>query len=1205
MRGNPFFACFIALVAAALPLDHSGAQEQMIPGSIRAVKVEGEVYKIYASGQSERLKTGSFFQQGSSIDTTKGGSAVLLFQNGSIMEVRPGTRLIISEFLHDPLDSSGLDYRRMTSEPSKSVTRVSVPEGTLIAKARSLKSGSTLDVVTPLGTAGIRGTTLFAQSSPGNVTVGVAEGEVQFTTTAGNRQSITAGNSVGVAPDGQFTSPSSDAASLMDSTRDAATSLPAAVPDGTGVFAQESGSVASREASGEAGAEDGSTFESALRDAAEQGETALLKAARDLAAESPDEAAAIAALAAELMPASAARIAAAVAAAVPGEAVNIAQSVALAVPDRAAAIASAIIAAVPGADVAAIQAAASSASAAANDGGGGGGSSGGTGSPALPSGFGGGGGGGGGGGSGSGGSAVVVAPTPAPTPAPSPARTPPSYTSGTTTITTANYNSTTLDGAIDTVGGSATLVVDTDLPVQIQTLSGGLLDVQGDAVSVRSLNGGDVSISGGNNLRVAGGTSSGDITGAGGLTKTGTGVLTLSGDNTFTGGTTVSGGALSLANANALNGNVTVASGAALNALVNVDLGSAAQVTLNGGTLGGSSQLTAGTFNIQSGTVSSLLAGSQLNKTGSGSLNVTRINALASIQTTTVGGNGTLDIGTYDQDFGLAGSKLIILQQGSVISGATRGASTITVETFEAHQGDVTANLVTTLVKKGSGQVDLRGTNYQLQGDLVINDTGSLRLFQAPDGSNPMSFADPTDGISGTGGFSVVLLANQSQQAIAPMSSARSIASVPGAFDFNFNIRGSLNVTIEGQGDLVLGGSNTSTGTINIAGGNVSFASGAPPISGGGLNITGGLLDIGNNNLNVDIVLNGGTLTTTGTGSIDGNKLQADSGTLDIGIGGSTFRFVKDDEGELTLGRTNSYGGGTLVNAGTLVIAVAGALPDASQLEVVGGAALAVGSAVSDSDVATILGAGTFRPGSSFGFDTSDGSRTYTNTIGGNIGLRKVGGGSLTLTATNTYSGQTVVNAGALFIEGNQSAATGAVTVNNGATLGGKGTIGGATTIRGIHRIGASQTGSAPGIQTFSQSLTYQPGAEVFWRLTGNTTDIGSPGSYNFDRAVIGDALVATEPGFVGFNLSFNTLNSAVDWSNPFWGTQRLNTGGWLVYDATSLNITGDIFPDLNSPLEWVDRTGKTLTEVRPGYTFSFYRDDAQGDVYLNYIYSP
>ena len=230
---------------------------------------------------------------------------------------------------------------------------------------------------------------------------------------------------------------------------------------------------------------------------------------------------------------------------------------------------------------------------------------------------------------------------------------------------------------------------------------------------------------------------------------------------------------------------------------------------------------------------------------------------------------------------------------------------------------------------------------------------------------------------------------------------------------------------------------------------------------------------------------------------------------------------------------------------------------------------------------------------------------TYAGVISGTGEFRKSGVGSLSLSGQNSYTGPTQVNNGTLFIEGNQETATGALSVASGATLGGKGTVGGSTTIAagGNHRIGASATGDAPGYQTFANALTYNAGSEVFWRLAANTTTAITAGNQNFDQAGVGTRLVISQSAT--FNLGFNSDGSTVNWADAFWDVAKSNSAGWQIFNAALLSAPGETVFTLNPADQWLDSQGVLLSVARPDYTFAFYKDEANGDLYLNYIYSP
>src|SRR5206468_8700842 len=110
----------------------------------------------------------------------------------------------------------------------------------------------------------------------------------------------------------------------------------------------------------------------------------------------------------------------------------------------------------------------------------------------------------------------------------------------------------------------------------------------------------------------------------------------------------------------------------------------------------------------------------------------------------------------------------------------------------------------------------------------------------------------------------------------------------------------------------------------------------------------------------------------------------------------------------------NNYSGTTTVSAGGLSVSQPGALPgyaSPGKVSVNSGATLYFsvgnGSDWQPSDLATALSNANFASGATLGLDTSDGNFTYGSAISGNLGLTKIGGNTLTLTAASSYSGLT------------------------------------------------------------------------------------------------------------------------------------------------------------------------------------------------------
>ena len=329
----------LAAVIALLSLHASAQQDAMVPGKIRAVKVDGNVWQVLqSSGQRERLNVGDFLRQGNLVETAADGSAILLFDNGSTMNLRPGTKFSINEFLRDPFDAQKVDYKNLKNEPTRSVTKVKVQDGAIFFDIPKLSDGSTCDIQNPLGTAGIRGTAGFvAQDS-----MGVTEGLVQVQTQTGQTQSLGAGQSTAFTPQGGFTPPPASADQNMQAAQNNSQNVSQTIPANAFEGAPQTQAAAPGELTPEQ--------QESIEQAAQEGQEAVVEAVKEIAAETPEAAAAAAAAAAALVPDAAPQIASAAAAAVPqSQAASLAPQIASAVAEVATSAAPQIAAAVAGA----------------------------------------------------------------------------------------------------------------------------------------------------------------------------------------------------------------------------------------------------------------------------------------------------------------------------------------------------------------------------------------------------------------------------------------------------------------------------------------------------------------------------------------------------------------------------------------------------------------------------------------------------------------------------------------------------------------------------------------------------------------------------------------------------------------------------------------------------------------------------------------
>ena len=386
-------------------------------------------------------------------------------------------------------------------------------------------------------------------------------------------------------------------------------------------------------------------------------------------------------------------------------------------------------------------------------------------------------------------------------------------------------------------------------------------------------------------------------------------------------------------------------------------------------------------------------------------------------------------------------------------------------------------------------------------------------------------------------------------------------------------------------GSAVLGNTITGTGTLTKDGAGTLILTTAASAFSGTTSTSGGVLALSNANALSNSVLQL---------NVDGNRIAfVLPGATDYRLGGlrGTSTNLVIGSNSLTLGKngeTNtSFGGvisgsGGLTKVGSSTQTLTGANIYTGGTTISGGI-LSIGT---NSTNGSIAGAIVNNAGLVF---NRTNNITHSDVISGSGTLDKQGAGTLTLSGANTYSGTTTVSVGTMSVNG--STAGGAVSVSSGATLAGSGTVGGATTINS----GAFHSpGNSPGVQTFTNGLTYSNGSTFVWELTANT-DSGRGTA--FDGVNVSGGLLTIDSGVTN-NLVFNGAGSTVNWSNVFWASNL----SWLVFSNAvepMLPFAG-VFDSLNLS---ADANGNVLTNVRPNASFAWRK--TENNLYLDYSVIP